>query len=309
MRTDIEKGISLEVEGELGKFQTLPVDTLIEISKNFQELVLTVAKFDKTTEGAISFNNFKIEITDFVKSSAVPIFALTKRIEPTIFDLNKQRKELSESLDNLFQLTDKGNYSDIKELYPDPLRRNEIIERMYAFTNSFGSSPVRIGRYKGDGEFENTYKVRKLTSKIKKNILVKIEDDKAVKGVDESALAHIVITTKGNKVTKKIETVLHKDKHSLSYSPNIINVNNKQYVLTDPLLSTSEVEEGVYTITNTLLDIIGVGLSIEDAEESFNQEFDYLYQRLNTSSNDELSKRFIRIKDFISYYVKEVKSF
>jgi len=55
-----------------------------------------------------------------------------------------------------------------------------------------------------------------------------------------------------------------------------------------------------------LLDIYAAGESEADAEKDFAEEFDYLYQRLNSLEDSNLSDRFIAIKNFVKYFVKDV---
>ena len=95
MELDLEKGLSLKIEGELGKHQTLSVDSLIKIAQSLQELVFSIAKYDLPVNEAIDLNNFKIELTDFNKGSAIPTFALTQRVIPVnTSDYVTQRKEV-----------------------------------------------------------------------------------------------------------------------------------------------------------------------------------------------------------------------
>jgi hypothetical protein len=96
------------------------------------------------------------------------------------------------------------------------------------------------------------------------------------------------------------------DHYSLSYSPEIIRVRNKEYVLRYPLRCLFEKEEGYYVINNEQLEIIGSGRSRDDAEVNFNEEFDYLYTRLNSLNDTELNKRLLRIKYTLNDFVKEV---
>jgi len=44
----------------------------------------------------------------------------------------------------------------------------------------------------------------------------------------------------------------------------------------------------------------------DEAEKDFNEEFDYLFQRLNSLDDKSLSDRFISIKQLINYFVKDV---
>ena len=103
-----------------------------------------------------------------------------------------------------------------------------------------------------------------------------------------------------------LEDVISNSKNSLSYSPQIINVNSKQFILHHPLLCLFEKEEDYYVINNAQLDIIGTGTTQEEAEINFNEEFCYLYTKLNSLEDTQLSKRLIRIKGVINSFVKEV---
>jgi hypothetical protein len=98
MDFDLEKGISFKIEGELGKYQTLPIDALIEIAESFQNLVLSIAKNDLSSDNSIDYNNFKIELDDFTKSSSVPSFIFTPRIQHTTSDYKEQRNLINTKL-------------------------------------------------------------------------------------------------------------------------------------------------------------------------------------------------------------------
>lgn len=138
MELDLEKGLSLKIEGELGKNQTLSVDSLIKIAQSLQELVISIAKYDLPIDEAIDLNNFKIELTDFKKGSAIPTFALTQKVFPvTTSDYLQQRKEVGKKLNSLLSITDKGSYNDLKEFYPEQIKRNELVDKLYNFYHKF----------------------------------------------------------------------------------------------------------------------------------------------------------------------------
>jgi hypothetical protein len=95
--------------------------------------------------------------------------------------------------------------------------------------------------------------------------------------------------------------------YSLSYSPETVSVNNKKYVLNYPLRCLFEKEDGYYVIRNEQLDIIGTGESREGAETNFSEEFDYLYTRLNSLEENQLSSRLVCIRQMLNNFVREVK--
>lgn len=302
MQIDLEKGISLKINGELGKNQTLPVDALVKIAESLQELVLSIARYDLPSTEAIDLNCFKLELSDFKKSSAVPTFVLSHNGQLAISDIQKQKKEVSKRLNSLLEISDRGNYSELLEFYPEYFKRNEIVERLYNFTSSFNDSPVFIFE---PGNTEEQYRPKKFKASIKKSLIVEVQKLKQENEI-ENAFATIKITKKGDKVHKKINEVIDPHQHSLSYSPEIINVDDKQYILAFPLRCLFEKEDDYYVINNELLGIIGTGITPDEAEINFNEEFDFLYLRLNSLKNDQLSKALLQVKSIINHYVKEV---
>ncbi len=306
MAIDLQKGISLKIEGELGKFQTLPVEALIKIAESLQELVMSIAKYDLPANEAVDLNNFKLELTDFQKGSAIPSFVLTERVQTVISsDYQQQRNEVTKKLNSLFEISDKGNYNDLRELYPDHLKRNEIVEKLFDFTSSFKNSPVSIYEKGNVQENSEKYRLKTFNSSTKKSLIVDLKEVNVDKS-EEKAFARIKITKSGGKTTNRIEEVISTAKHSLSYSPEAININNKEYLLKFPLRCLFEKEDNYYIIHNEQLDIIGTGLTQDEAEQNFNEEFDYLFNRLNSLEDNQLNKRMLRIKSVLNSFVERV---
>jgi hypothetical protein len=98
-----------------------------------------------------------------------------------------------------------------------------------------------------------------------------------------------------------------KDKHSLPYSPTEISVGSKTYMLSHPLRCSFGKEDNYFIVTSEQLDIIGTGLSRTEAEESFNEEFDYLFWRLNSLEDSQLSGRLRLIKLALNGLVNAVQ--
>lgn len=94
---------------------------------------------------------------------------------------------------------------------------------------------------------------------------------------------------------------------SLSYAPNIIELETKKYILNFPLRCNLEHEDDYYIITCEMLDIIGTGLTQEDAEINFNQEFDFIYTRYHELNDENLSNRILNIKKILQIAVKSVE--
>ena len=98
--------------------------------------------------------------------------------------------------------------------------------------------------------------------------------------------------------------VAHKE--ILPYTPTILHIFDKTYYFNFPLPCIVEKEDDYYVVRNEKLDIIGTGMSVQAAKESFALEFDYIYTRYNELSENKLSERLRTIKKAINSLVKIV---
>lgn len=303
-KIDLNKGINLKIEGEIGKFQTIPVDTLAKIAQRFQDLVLTLAKHDLATDEAIDLNNFKLELSDFNKGSAVPQFSFTNRIQTTISDYKEQRNTINDKLSNLLELANEGNYLGIKKMYTKKLSRNEVTHRLYDLVNSFGDSPVAI--VGGGKTMKRLFKIQKFKTNVKNQLIEKLEVATEEK-IEENTVGSIKIVREGGKVVRKKVVEIYDDGNTtLSYSTNKIAYNKRVYELNHPLRCLFLKEDKYYIIQNELLDLIGTGNTQQEAEQNFFKAFDYSYMRFN-NPKVKLSKRLTAVRDILRVIIKGVK--
>lgn len=307
MENKITENINLQISGEIGKYNTLPIDYLVEISKRLQSLLQTIAKVSISETSTIDLNNFKIELSGFSAGSAIPQFSFTNRIQTTVNDVSQQRQVVKEKLEKLLEIADTGEYENIKYLYPDGFRRNAIVEDFFCFTSSFGNSPVNIvniSKQNGETKIIPLFRIRKFNIESKERLKVNVIENKEPEIYEDIVVRKVkTITKNGHKNAKILEEYSDK-KVSLSYAPNIIVCGENTYELTCPLRCLLEKDEDCYMITCELLDIVGTGLSIDEAEESFAQEFNYIYERYNQLNNNKLTKRLQAIKTILNIIVK-----
>ncbi|MGL1889360.1 MAG: hypothetical protein OCD76_22790 [Reichenbachiella sp.] len=306
MKIDLNKGVNIRIAGELGKFNTIPIDTLVKISQKLQELILNIAKNDIHDSETIDLNNFKVELSGFRSGSAVPQFSFTQRVNPTVNDVGLQRKSVNDKFEKLIGIANEGSYGELKNIYPDSNRRNNMVNSMYGFINSFGSAPVSFVDVNDKEELSEVYKLKKFKSETKNSLLTEITE--LVETKEENfAVGKIRLTTSGKKTKKKIEELYTKSNTTLSYSPDIIIHNETSYILNFPLRCSLEKEDDYYLIQSELLDIVGTGESEDDAEENFAEEFNFIYKRYNELDESKLSGRILQIKSILNYMVKEVE--
>lgn len=303
-KIDLNKGINLKIEGEIGKFQTIPVDTLAKIGQRFQDLVLTLAKHDLAADEAIDLNNFKLELSDFNKGSAVPQFSFTNRIQTTISDYKNQRNLINEKLTELLEVADTGDYLSIKKMYKKKLSRNEVTHRLYDLVNSFGDSPVAI--VGGGKTMKRLFKIQKFKPNVK-NKLIEKPNVVAEEKIEENTVGSIKVVREGGKVVRKKVVEIYDDGNTtLSYSTDKIEHEGRVYEINHPLRCLFLKDGNYYIIQNELLDLIGTGNTQEEAEQNFFKAFDYSYMRFN-NPKVKLNKRLTAVRDILRVIVKSVK--
>lgn len=302
MSVDIKHDITFKIEGEMGKYNTLPIDALVKISQSFQSLILSLAKNDIPDDEPIDLNNFKIELSGFQAGSAVPSYTYTQRVMPTIVNFDRQRQLVSEKLNVLLNIADKGSYMELKSIYPEPIKRNEIVNNLYAFSNSFGDSPVSIF----DKSTPNRkYKIVKFKLEQKNELTGSVIEVKE-EATQELRLGLVKVSKRGEKETKSIQETYPVENHSLAYCLDEIDINNRRYIFRYPLISVFEKEESYYIVKNSQLDLIGTGESEYSAQQSFKEEFDYIFNRLNSLDDNKISKHLLRVKFILNDIVKAV---
>lgn len=306
MNIDLSKGLNLRVEGEVGKYNTLPIDYLIKLASNLQKLIQDIADNQLEVDGAIDLSNFNIELSGFRIGSAVPEFTYTKRIKGvTSGDVFEQRDFVNNKLKDYLEVANEGDYAKIKTLIPQAKTRNLIVEDIYNFASTFGNSPLTVVDFDKKGKIIPLYKIRKFKTEIKERLLTKITEIKEVKEEFEG-VAKIKVVREGNKITRKIQNDFV-DKHAdTSYRTEVITYNGKVYELASPLRCKLELEEDYYIIESEMLDIVGAGKTINEAEANFSEGFDYIYTRYNQLKSNEMSDRIKRIKTILNSIVIKI---
>ena len=309
MKIDLNSGVFLQINGELGKYNSIPIETLITIAKDFQELIFTIAKQDLPEDEPLIIENFILELVDFKKGSAVPKFAFSQRVENTIgFNWQENRKSVNEKFEKLIQISSKDNYDELSSLYPEISKRIPIVNDLFKFANDFKDSPVSFVDYQEENKKIITlYNINRFKQSVKKVLVAEKKEFVPVQKEISEGVARVKIITWDGKTTKKIVDCYTQHNISLDYAPEVIISNNKTYVLKYPLRCLFEKENDFFVIQSEMLNIIGTGITREEAEKSFSEEFDFIYQRFNSLDDDELTNHNRLIKFILNQIVNKVE--
>ena len=309
MKLDLEKGAYIQIGGELGKYNSLPIETLVKIAEDFQELILNLALYDLETTDPINPDVFKIELLDFRPGSAIPCFGFSPRAENKVgHNWEIHRSKVSEKFENLAEIAATGEYHKLGTFYPNPVSRNPIVESFYSLVNDFGSAPVFIVDYnKNTQEAKPIFKINRFNESIKKDLVTKVKVSKPLSESDIE-VGQIKITKKNGKVVKRTVINSYSNKnYSLEYAPVLIVFENIKYILKYPLRCLFEKEDEYYVIQSEILDLIGTGLTVDEAELSFSEEFNYIFNKLNSLNDNQLTEHNKRIKLILNSYIKEIE--
>lgn len=307
---DLTKGISIQVEGEAGKYHTLRVKDLIEIAKNLENLVLAIAKSDIDTGDAIDLDNFKIELAGFSPGSAVTTWVSTPRIQMPLADLYKQQEVVSKQFDKIMRVANRGHYTELKQLYPDAVRRNEVVGALYAFRNSVPDAPMAVvepAKRKG-AKPKKIYAIKPFRKEVRELLTTRVVEPKK-EGTESIAVARLKLVTndKGRIVSTKRLEMFEKENTSVAWVPPVIVHEGRAYVLRNSLACIVEHEDKVYSITNDLLGIIGTGADMDEAEASFSEEFDFIYRRYTAMPDKKLAPHLVEVKRMLQHMVTGIE--
>ena len=299
MELDLNKGLDIRITGEVAKNNTLPVDYLIEISKNLQELVLNLATYDNEGAESIVKDNFKLEFSAFVVGhSVIPEYTFAPVVQTNMHaDISNQRNNINNKFEKLIQLSDTNNYADLNKIYPNPIIRNYIVNSLFNFIGSFKNIPVDIVTKNGDNTYKTLYKINKFNTDTKKRLLTEIIEPEDIKEYDGVGLVHV--STKKGKEKRTVKDVFSPDM-SLAYYTKFIEFMGTLYKFKYPLYSYFSKEDVYYIIINEQLDITATGKDEMEAKVNFAEEFDHIYKRYNELTNEQLSPRILAIKNAIN---------
>ena len=306
MSVDLTKGFNIRVEGEIGKFNTLPIEYLVRLAENLQKLLQDIAKHQLEVDGAIDLDNFKVELAGFKIGSAIPEFVFTPRVKAvTSGDVFEQRTFVNNKFDSYLKVANKGNYSEIRKIIPQAATRNIIVEDLYDFATTFGNSPISVVNVK-NGKIVPIYRINKFKVEIKEKLITKISE--SLESTEEyEAVAKIKVVRKGGKVTKSTKDIFDTKHGEPGYVTDTIIFEKISYILAFPLRCKIEKEDSYYVIQSEMLDIVGTGKNIDEAEKNFSEEFHFVYQRYNQLSEKKLSDRIKRIKTIINSLVLKIE--
>lgn len=307
---DLTKELLLHIEGERTKKHTIPWDVLRNVGDKLQSLILTLAKYSLEEEDITTLDNFTLEFIGFYDGSATPAWALNTAPTPTLYNSDdKIRKSLNVDFAKVMYLVDKGNFQGIADTYNTLEISNEVISKVYDFTNSAGTAPVQIVKRKlKSSGFDTVFNVRKLSKDGYEQLFIKSKQpDLVTKKPDQTAVGKIILKQgKSGKVSKKLAEIYMENDAVLSLKIDHIVTLERRYELYTPIYFQFYQEGKGIVIENEQFDLFAAGKTLDQAKQDLNNQFDHTFQRLNELKEEQLSDRLIAIKKSYNVIVKKV---
>ena len=245
--------------------------------------------------------------------SAVPTFVFSPRSNQNVItnDIAVQKKAVNQGFEELIYITQISDFEQIRKKYPDATRRNDIVDHLCKFTNSFKNSPTKIADIEyppneSNHNIKPIYEIRKISEQTKEKLKTQIISEPHTTSQKIKVAKIRETTNQKGRIKNQIIDSYDGSSISMSYAPTEIDFNDRKYILNFPLRCLFEKEEDYFIIQSEMLDIIGTGETKEDAELAFKQEFDYIFTEYNSLSDEKLSKRLVKIKNLLNNIVKQV---
>ncbi len=206
-------------------------------------------------------------------------------------------------------LVDKGNFQEITDTYNTQEVSNDVISKVFEFTNSAGTAPVQIVKRKAKGTgYAKVFNVRKLSKDGYEQLYIKKQERNLVsKKPDQTAVGKVILRQgKSGKVSKKLAEVYMENDAVLSLKIDHIVTLERRYELNTPIYFQFYQEGKGIVIENEQFDLFAAGKTLEQAKQDLNNQFDHTYQRLNELKDRQLSDRLVAIKKSYNFIVKKV---
>ncbi|TKK65423.1 hypothetical protein FC093_20140 [Ilyomonas limi] len=307
---DLNNELLIHIGGEATKKHSIPWDMLRNVGDKLQALLITLAKYSLDQNEVVNLNNVTIDFTGFYQGSAVPSWSLNRQPVPTLFDADDILiKSLSKDFSRLMYNVDKGNYQAIADAYNTNEVKNEVVTKVFDFTNAAGTAPIQIVRRKKNNKgFAKIYNIRRLKKEVYEQLIAKDKNVNLVANTpDQTAVGKIVVkTTKSGRLSKKPSEIYPEKEAVLSLKLEQIVTLERKYLFNAPVFFQFYPEGKGIIIENEQLDLFAAGKSLEEAKFDLFQQFDFSYQRFSQLEDEKLSLRLRKVKTYYKLIVKDV---
>ena len=293
----------MQIGGEIGKNNSLPLKYFAELAKNLQTVIDTLVECELPEEEGFDRSNFQLELTDFQPDGVIPGFSFTKQVQSVVGgDAMEQRKEISKSFENLISMADSGNYEQLNDIFPETATRKKVAKSFFGFVDSLKTPKVAFGNFDSKKGFKSKFKVRKYTKEIRQQILdTKVE---AAPIDTEYVYGRIKLTKQNGKERKAIAEIFENEATKLSYVFEKIETPERNFELTSPVYCSLQKSEDAYSLASELLHLSAKGETQEEAVHQFASAFNQQFSKLENTKYGDLTEQERVVKTVLTVLVR-----
>lgn len=303
---NLDKELLLRIGSENDE-PVVPWDILKSVGDKLEALIQTIAKFSSNPENLTNLNNYKLDFSGFYNGSPVPAFKLNSHPSLSLFNEDNARQAVILDFSRIMNMVDKGNYQAIADGYEQVIAKNEVIRKLYDFTNSAGDIPVTIVKREQE-KFLKVYSVRRLKKEVFDKLTVQEITNNQNEKEESTAVAKMIITkAESGKISRKIAESYDDKEAITSLKFDKISFFSKTYVFKFPILFQIYSEGQGTIIENEQLDLYASGETKTEAKIELHSQFDNSYRRLNELHDDQLNPKLLEVKKYLNSIIKTVK--
>lgn len=302
---NLDKELLIRIGGENDN-HVVPWEVLKNVGDKLEALIQIIAKYSNNIENPADLNNYKLDFSGFYNGSAVPAFKLNSHPSLSLFKDDDAKQVVILDFSKIMSRVDKGNYQAIADDYNQITAKNEVIKKIYDFTNSAGDIPVTIVKREQE-KFLKVYSVRRLKKEVFDKLTVQETTNNQNEKEESTAVAKVIITkAKSGKVSKKTAEIYDDEEAITSLKYDKISFLTKTYFLKFPVLFQIYSEGQGTIIENEQLDLYASGKTKTEAKIDLYSQFDNSYTRLNELHDDQLNPRLLQVKKYLNSIIKTV---
>lgn len=304
-RINLDKELLIRIGSENDE-HVVSWDVLRNVGDKLEALIQTIAKYSNDSQNTVNLNNYKLDFSGFYNGSAVPAFRLNSHPNLSLFKEDDVKQTVILDFSKIMSRVDLGNYQAIADDYDQVSAKNEVIKKIYEFTNSAGDIPVTIVK-KEQEKFLKIYSIRKLKKDIFDKLFVQEINNIHNEKEESTAVAKMIITkAESGKISKKIAESYDDKEAITSLKYDKISFLSKMYFFKFPILFQIYSEGQGTIIENEQLDLYASGKTKTEAKIELYSQFDNSYRRLNELHDDQLNPKLLEVKKYLNSIIKSV---
>ena len=256
-------------------------------------------KLNEIKRGIVEENTLIIVDLSFSSfaSAVAPNFITNLHTIPSIKNQRKWKKETFERYKSIVLESDFNNKDYLNNISRkfSPTQRQRIFAPIIEGIIKNPAATTRFG-------FGSSKDLKPLTPPKDDSYSVLVPKQEKQEIVQDIRTSLAMVEIKGKTARPKVLELFGELKNPI-YTFTSFSVGDREYKLRFPIYCELIHEGDTYSFENKEIGIYAYGKTIDEAQQSFYEDFDYIFTRYNSLPNGKLTDDVIRIKKFLNLIV------